>query len=227
MVSTNPLRQRHRAVLGNPATGIRAVLFDFGGVLSRSPFEAFASYEVEAGLPEGFLRGLNATDHHDNAWARLERGERSLEEFATEFEREALEAGHRVDAAHVLGLLGGELRPAMIEVVRRCRETYLVGLATNNFAALDRERTSPVVAEVLGLFDEVVESSRIGLRKPELGFFHACCTRLAIEPSEAVFIDDLGVNLKPARQLGMTTIKFVSEDQAIAELEDVLKLQLR
>jgi putative hydrolase of the HAD superfamily len=223
--------QRDRSGLGNPDSGVRAVLFDYGGVLSASPFEAFARYEREHGIPDGFLRELNATNHHDNAWARLERGEVSLERFGGLFGAEARAAGHTIAASDVLALLGGAPRPTMIEAVRRCRRRYLVGLATNNFVATgSRDGTAPRrdgLQSVLSLFDEVIESSTLGIRKPEPAFFHACCTRLAIEPHEAVFIDDLGVNLKPARELGMTTIKFVSEDQAIADLEAVLQLQLR
>ena len=219
---------RDRAALGNAETGIRAVLFDFGGVLSASPFKAFARYEDEEGLPAGFLRSLNATNHHTNAWARLERGEVSLEDFGALFEEEARAAGHAVAAADVLTLLGGAPRPVMIQAVRRCRDRYLVGLATNNFFRARPAQTAPAGLEsVLGLFDEVIESSTLGIRKPEPAFFEACCTRLGIQPHEAVFIDDLGVNLKPARQLGMTTIKFVTEDAAIADLEQALRLKLR
>jgi putative hydrolase of the HAD superfamily len=219
--------ERARAALGNPETGIRAVLFDFGGVLSGSPFEAFATYEVERGLPEGFLRGLNATDHHANAWARLERGEVTLEQFAALFEDEARLAGYEVDASAVLGLLGGAPRPAMIGAVERTRRRYLVALATNNFASVSPAVAGSGLGSVLSLFDEVIESSRLGIRKPEPAFFEACCASLDIKPHEAVFIDDLGVNLKPARQMGMTTIKFVTETQAIEELETALQMSLR
>jgi len=219
--------RRDRSALGNPETGIRAVLFDFGGVLSESPFEAFARYEAEQGLPEGFLRDLNATGHDANAWARLERGEISLDEFGALFESEAGAAGYSVDAAAVLGLLVVAPRPAMTTAVRRCRERYLVGLATNNFASFRPSVASSGFSAVLDLFDEVIESSRLGMRKPEPSFFTACCTQLGIEPREAVFIDDLGINLKPARQLGMTTIKFVTEEQALGELEAVLRMSLR
>ncbi|MGP0004693.1 MAG: HAD-IA family hydrolase [Acidimicrobiales bacterium] len=219
--------ERHRSVLGNPETGIRAVLFDYGGVLSESPFEAFARYEADNGLPEGFLRRVNAADHHANAWAQLERGEVSLDEFAALFESEARAAGYSVDAAAVLGLLGGAPRPAMIAAVRRTRERFLVGLATNNFLSARPSGGEAGVSAVLDLFDEVIESSRLGARKPEPAFFEACCRQLGIEPHEAVFIDDLGVNLKPARQLGMMTIKFVTEEQALGELEAELRMSLR
>lgn len=218
---------RDPAMLGNPDTGIRAVLFDFGGVLSESPFTAFGRYETENGLPEGFVRSLNATDHHANAWARLERGEVSLDQFAALFEDEARLAGHEVDADAVLSLLGGAPRPAMIHAVERTRRRYLVALATNNFVSARPPAVGNGLSPVLSLFDEVIESSRLGIRKPEPAFFEACCTRLGIEPQEAVFIDDLGVNLKPARQMGMTTIKFVTESQAIEELETTLQMSLR
>jgi putative hydrolase of the HAD superfamily len=232
MAATSTGQPRDRSQLGNAATGVRAVLFDFGGVLSTSPFEGFAAYERDHGLPTDFLRSLNARDHHGNAWARLERGELSFEDFSAEFEREARDAGYTVSGADVIALLSGKPRPAMIEAVRRCREQYLVGLATNNFGALPAADTAGTtagggVAGVLSLFDEVVESWRIGVRKPEVGFFEVCCERLGIRAHEAVFIDDLGVNLKPARLMGMTTIKFVSEEQAIGDLEAALRLTLR
>ncbi len=219
--------ERDRSALGNPETGIRAVLFDFGGVLSESPFTAFARYEAENGLPSGFLRAVNAADRDTNAWARLERGEVTLDEFCALFEGEARAAGHDVDAAGVLALLGGAPRPAMITAVRRARRRYLVALATNNYVSAPSGHDGGGVAGVLELFDEVIESYRLGMRKPEPAFFEYCCDRLGITPTEAVFIDDLGINLKPARRLGMTTIKFVTEEQALADLEAALHMSLR
>lgn len=207
---------------------MRAALFDFGGVILSSPFEAFARYERERGLPEGFLRGLNATNPDTNAWARLERSEVGLDEFCDLFEAEALAAGQQVSAREVIGLLSGELRPQMVEAVRRCSERLVTGLLTNNFVVsgdhVDREGE---MGGVLGLFDAVVESSRVGVRKPDPAFYRLACERLGIEPSEAVFLDDLGVNLKPARALGMTTIKVVDPDQAITDLEGVVGFPLR
>lgn len=223
------------SLAGSEETGIRAVLFDFGGVMSTSPFEAFARYEAETGLPAGFLRELNARNHHSNAWALLERGEATIPAFIDLFEAEARELGHQVSGASVLGLLGGDIRPGMVDAVRRCRDRYLTAVATNNFLVTETPPGAPDPASalsdrfaaVLGLFDEIVESSKIGVRKPEVGFYEACCARLGVAPAQAVFIDDLGVNLKPARQLGMTTIKFASEDQALTELEAVLGIALR
>ncbi len=209
-----------------PDGTIRAVLFDFGGVLTTSPFDAFSRYEAEHGLPDGFIRSLNATDHHENAWARLERSEITLGRFIELFEAEAEAAGQRLDGAAVISLLRGEIRPAMVRAVERCKERYLLGLLTNNFLLEEAGRGDGPVAEVLGLFDAVVESSRVGVRKPERRFFEIACEALGIEPHEAVFLDDLGVNLKPARAMGMRTIKVAGESEALAELEAVLGIPL-
>jgi putative hydrolase of the HAD superfamily len=208
---------------------IRAALFDFGGVILSSPFDAFASYEREAGLPEGLIRGLNATNPDTNAWAQLERSEVSIEEFCKLFEAEASEAGHVVDATRIIGLLSGEIRPEMVEAVRRCKEQGLVtACLTNNFVVseghVDRETE---MASVMALFDAVIESSKVGVRKPDPRFYELACEQLGIEPSEAVFLDDLGINLKPAKAMGMTTIKVLSPEQALADLEAVLGFPLR
>jgi putative hydrolase of the HAD superfamily len=203
---------------------IRAVLFDFGGVILSSPFEAFTRYEERHGLPAGFVRSVNATDPDDNAWARLERSELDLDGFAVAFERESAALGHRVSGWDVLGLLAGELRPEMVDVVERCAARYATGLLTNNVTGLD---VRPELAEVVACFDVVVESSAVGVRKPEPAFYELACDLLAIEPHEAVFLDDLGVNLKPARAMGMATIKVHDPAQAIAELEAILGHPLR
>ena len=203
---------------------IDAVLFDFGGVLSTSPFDAFARYERERGLPHGFLRRVNATDPDANAWARLERAELALDAFDEAFATESAALGHRVPGADVLGLLAGDIRPEMIEAVRRCGEHLKTGLLTNNVLGT---MADPRVAELLALFDAVVESSVVGVRKPEPAFYELACDLLGIEPAAAVFLDDLGINLKPARQLGMTTIKVVDPAAALDELEAVVGFPLR
>ncbi|HEX6569228.1 MAG TPA: HAD-IA family hydrolase [Acidimicrobiales bacterium] len=212
---------------------VRAVIFDFGGVILTSPFEAFARFESDNGLPAGFLRRLNATDGDTNAWARLERSEVDLAGFAELFEAEALAAGHAVDGRQVLALLGGELRPPMVEALRRCHDRLKTALLTNNFVAggpagpgPEGGRAGPM-GEVLDHFDVIVESSRVGLRKPDPAIYRLVCDALGVEPAEAVFLDDLGVNLKPARALGMTTIKVTDPGDAIAELESVVGFPLR
>jgi putative hydrolase of the HAD superfamily len=206
---------------------IRAALFDFGGVILSSPFDAFASYEAANGLPPGFLRQVNATDPDTNAWAQLERGAVTLDQFGVLFAAEAAALGHEVDPSAVLRLLAGEVRPAMVEAVRRCADRMITGLLTNNFVAADgRGNRDDELGEVLGLFDAIIESSRVGVRKPDPLFYEIACTTLDIAPTEAVFLDDLGVNLKPARAMGMLTIKVTDPDVAIVELEEVLGFRL-
>lgn len=207
-------------------TDVKAVLWDFGGVLTTSPFDAFARYEAARGLEPGFIRRLNATNPDTNAWARFERSEVGVDEFATLFQAEAAAAGATVDAAAVMAMLRGELRPAMVEAVRRCHERLRTGLLTNNFVAPD-EASAPLYGEVLHLFDAVVESSKVGYRKPDPRFYEMACEELGIEPAEAVFLDDLGVNLKPARAMGMRTIKVVDPAAALSELEAVVGFPLR
>lgn len=199
---------------------IRAVLFDFGGVITTSPFEAFARFEKEQGLPPGTIRSLNATNPHENAWARLERNEVTLDEFCEVYEREARDAGFALDARQVLALLVGDVRPEMVTALRRCREHLSTACLTNNFV-LDRE-VRPDIAEVLAMFDVVLESSRMGVRKPERRFYELACAELEIRPDQAVFLDDLGINLKPAREMGMTTIKVDSASAALHTLADVV-----
>jgi len=207
---------------------VAAVLFDFGGVILSSPFEAFARYEVDNGLPDGFLRRLNTANPDDNAWARLERGQVDLAGFCELFEGEALAAGHSVRGAAVLELLSGDLRPEMAEAVRRCSERLKTALLTNNFVGFGPASGAPRPhAEVLGYFDVIVESSKAGVRKPDPRFYELACEELAIEPTEAVFLDDLGINLKPARAMGMRTIKVIDPADAITELEDIVGFPLR
>jgi putative hydrolase of the HAD superfamily len=209
-------------------TEITAALFDFGGVILTSPFEAFARYERDQGLPDGFIRRLNATNSDDNAWAKLERSEVTLAGFCELFEAEAKAAGHELVGQDVIGLLSGDLRPEMVEAVRRCSQRLVTGLLTNNFVVgdghVDREGA---MGDVLSLFDGIIESSRVGVRKPDPAFYELACEHLGIEPTEAVFLDDLGINLKPARALGMTTIKVVDPTAAITELETVVGFPLR
>ena len=206
------------------AVPITAALFDFGGVILSSPFDAFARYEADHGLPPGFLRSVNATDPDTNAWARLERSELDVDGFAAAFEEESAALGHRVPGWDVLGLLVGDVRPEMVEAVRRCGERLKTGLLTNNVTGLD---ANPRVAEIVALFDTVVESSVVGVRKPDPAFYEIACERLAIEPGDAVFLDDLGINLKPARAMGMTTIKVGDPAVALAELEALVGFPLR
>jgi putative hydrolase of the HAD superfamily len=201
---------------------IRAVLWDFGGVITTSPFESFARYEREHGLPTDFIRGLNAANHHSNAWAKMERAQVSLDEFCDLYEAEAVAAGHPIDARAVLACLAGDVRPQMVAALRTIKARGLKqGCLTNNFNAMSGENP------ILALFDVIVESSRVGVRKPEPRFYEIACELLDISPDEAVMLDDLGVNLKPAREMGMSTIKVVDPDEALRELEAIVGFPLR
>ena len=209
---------------------VSAVVFDLGGVLTESPMTAFRAYEAEAGLPEGLIVGLNSTDPHTNAWARFERNELDVAGFSAAFEAEAAAAGHRVDASRVLGALRGALRPEMVEAVRRLRAAGLpLGMVSNNVAPMER---TGALGEVLELFDAVVESSVEGVRKPEPEIYELTVARLSeavgrsLTPSDCGYLDDLGINLKPARALGMHTIKVVDPAAALAELSALVGFSL-
>lgn len=211
----------------------RAVLWDFGGVILTSPFEAFRTYEQEAGLPEDFIRRLNARNPDTNAWAKMERSEVPLQDFVTLFEAEALEQGHKIDGWRVLRSISGDIRPQMVEALRRCKAAFRVACITNNMKHGDgpgMARTpdkAKAVAEVMTLFEHVFESSRLGWRKPDPRIYRHACDQLGVEPEHCIYLDDLGINLKPARAMGMRTIKVGDPDAAIAELEAMVGIPLK
>jgi putative hydrolase of the HAD superfamily len=214
--------------MSDEARAIRAVLWDFGGVITTSPFEAFARYEREHELPPDFIRGLNADNHHENAWAKFERSQVPFDEFCELYEAEASTAGHTIDARAVIACLSGDVRPEMTQALRIIKEHGLLqACLTNNFFRFDDAPTTVARSPILDLFDVVVESSVIGVRKPEPEFYRIACSSLGIEPPEAVMLDDLGVNLKPAREMGMRTIKVLDAKEALDELSQILGFTVR
>lgn len=210
----------------------QAVIWDFGGVLTSSPFEAFARYERERGLPPDFIRSVNALNPHTNAWALFEQAQMTAEVFDAAFRRESLHLGHGVAGRDVLALLSGDLRAGAIAALRNVSEFYKVGCITNNVpmgqssGMADTPQKAHAVDEVMALFDHVLESSKIGIRKPDPRIYQLMCEALAVEPSACLYLDDLGINLKPARDLGMTTLKVVSEAQLLGDLGALLRLDL-
>jgi len=209
---------------------IEAVIWDFGGVFTTSPFEAFTRFETERGLPAGIIRRTNASNHLENAWAKFERSEVDIETFDQLFAVESLALGAEVRGKDVLPLLAGDLRPDMVEAFKTIAAKFKTGCITNNLPANaigSLGGRSIYVAEVMALFDHVIESAKIGLRKPDLRIYQMMVEALHVDPKRCVYLDDLGVNLKPAREMGMTTIKVVNAPQAIAELEKATGLVLR
>jgi putative hydrolase of the HAD superfamily len=213
-------------------TGARvtAVVLDLGGVLTESPMAAFAAYEAEAGLPDGLVRRLNSTDPDTNAWARYERRELDEAGFRSAFQAEAAAAGFTVDAGRVLAALHGDLRPVRVTAVERLKDAGLpLGLLSNNVAPMERTGR---LGELLALFDTVVESSVEGVRKPEPAIYELALRRLSeavgreVRPADCAYLDDLGINLKPARALGMHTIKVVDPIAALTELSALTGLDL-
>ncbi|MFB6417889.1 MULTISPECIES: HAD-IA family hydrolase [Bradyrhizobium] len=208
---------------------IQAVIFDFGGVLTSSPFEAFARFEAERGLPTDIIRRTNAANHLENAWAKFERAEVDIDTFDHLFAEESRALGAEVRGRDVVSLLQGDLRPEMVEALKRIKAKFKTGCITNNLPANaigSMTGRSLYIAEVMVLFDHVIESAKIGLRKPDPRIYEMMVETLKVDPSDCVYLDDLGVNLKPAREMGMTTIKVASGTQAIAELEQATGLKL-
>ncbi len=205
------------------------VIFDFGGVITSSPFEAFARFEAERGLPDGTIRGLNATNPDDNAWARFERAEILPTEFDVQFSREAQAVGHAISGNDVLALLSGEIRPAMVAMLDQLRaDGYITGCITNNVPSgkgagmAGTPEKAAAVAAIMARFDHVIESSKIGIRKPDPRIYQMMCDALGVQPAACIYLDDLGVNCKPAAALGMAAIKVVSEAQALEDLRVAL-----
>jgi putative hydrolase of the HAD superfamily len=216
---------------------IEAVIWDFGGVFTSSPFEAFARYEAERGIPVGTIRKINSTNHETNAWAKFEQSLVDMDGFDRLFLAEAAVLGHTIPGRDVLPLLSGDFRPDVIEALKRVKAAGLrTGCITNNMphnaAGGPKEGgtaagRSLYAREIMEQFDVVIESAKIGIRKPNPKIYAMMCEQLGVAPAACVFLDDLGGNLKPARAMGMTTIKVESGPQAIAELEAATGLTLK
>jgi len=202
---------------------VEAVIWDFGGVFTTSPFDAFNRYERERGLPHDIIRRINSVNPDSNAWARIERSEVDAEAFDRLFADEAKALGHDIRGAHVLALLSGDLRPRVVAAFKACKARFKVGCITNNAPTgkgagmSSSSEKAQQIADVFGLFDHVIESSKAGVRKPDPRIYLMMCDALGVKPEACVYLDDLGINLKPAREMGMTTIKVLSEEQLLED----------
>ena len=208
---------------------IRAVFWDFGGVITTSPFDSFNIYEESKNLPKDLIRTINSTNPDNNAWAKLERSEIDQEEFDSLFEVESQQFGHSVPGKQVLALLKGQIRPEMVKALREIKDKLIQGCLTNNIQSnedqeleTDNAAISGTHQEIMGLFDFVFESSKENVRKPDPKFYQLACKRGKVNPNEVIFLDDLGINLKPAKALGMKTIKVVRAEDALQDLQDLL-----
>ena len=212
---------------------IRAVFWDFGGVITTSPFDSFNIYEESKNLPKDLIRTINSTNPDNNAWAKLERSEIDQEEFDSLFEVESQQFGHSVPGKQVLALLKGQIRPEMVKALREIKDKLIQGCLTNNIQSTegqeletDNAAISGTHQEIMGLFDFVFESSKENVRKPDPRFYQLACKRGKVNPNEVIFLDDLGINLKPAKALGMKTIKVVRAEDALQDLQDLLDFSI-
>ncbi len=211
---------------------LEAILWDFGGVFTTSPFENFNLLEERCGAPKDFIRTINSVNPTTNAWAQFESNRVSLEEFDELFATESKLAGYEIRGKEVISLLSGDLRPKMVELLKLCKEQYKVACITNNVKAgrgpgmsSDDDKASKV-SKVMELFDDVIESSVEGIRKPNPEIYKLACQRISVEPDKCLFIDDLGINLKPAKELGMKTIKVLNEAQALKDICLITNIKL-
>jgi putative hydrolase of the HAD superfamily len=214
------------------ADDIEAVIWDFGGVLTTSPFEAFARFERERGLPADLIRRVNAANPDANAWALFERNEITPAAFDEMFAAECAALGHQVRGAEILSLLSGDVRTKVVDALKACKARWKVGCITNNVntgSGAGMARTTEKarqIAAIMALFDHLIESSKLGIRKPDPRIYALMCEALDVDPRRCIYLDDLGINLKPARAMGMATIKVESEAQALAELSALTGLSL-
>ena len=213
-----------------PRSDVEAVIWDFGGVFTSSPFEAFNRLEAALGAPKDHIRRVNATNHHDNAWALFERNEIDVARFDQLFLEESAALGFAIRGADVLPKLSGELRPRMVAALKACKQHFKVGCITNNVVSMhspgqnEVQQAAGAMGQVIPYFDAVIESSKAGVRKPDPKIYLMMCELLAVSPQACVYLDDLGINCKPAAQLGMQAIKVVDVDQTLAELAEATGL---
>jgi len=209
------------------------VIFDFGGVITASPFEAFNRLEEERGLPRDFVRQVNARDPDSNAWARFERAEIDAAAFDRAFAAEARALGHELEGEAVLAVLAGAVRPAMVSALDTLKSRgFAIGCITNNVpsgkgAGMARSDSAAAeIAAIMERFDHVLESSKVGVRKPDPAIYRMMCDALGVAPADCIYLDDLGINCKPAAMLGMHAIKVTSGEQALADLSAALEMPL-
>lgn len=205
----------------------KAVIWDFGGVITSSPFEAFNKFELDNNLPKDIIRTINSENPDDNAWAKFERNDIDINEFDTLFSKEADKKGFQISGKQVVKLLSGDIRKPMVDFLLSLKENYKLGCITNNIQNSKDDKVNHLnqASQVMKIFDHIIESSKVGLRKPDPKIYYMSCDALGVKPEECIYLDDLGINLKPARKIGMTTIKVIDPNEAINEVKKYLQIK--
>ena len=201
----------------------KAIIWDFGGVITSSPFDAFNEFEEVNGLPKDIIRTINSENPDMNAWAQFESNSITIDQFDDLFLKEAKAKGFDIKGRDIIKLLKGSIRENMVSFLRELKSDFKLGCITNNVKPSSEENTDNETKEAMSIFDHVIESSIVGIRKPNPEIYMMSCDALNVSPDQCIYLDDLGINLKPARELGMTTIKVIQPDDAIQEVRNLLK----
>ena len=201
----------------------KAIIWDFGGVITSSPFDAFNEFEEVNGLPKDIIRTINSENPDMNAWAQFESNSITIDQFDDLFLKEAKAKGFDIKGRDIIKLLKGSIRENMVSFLRELKSDFKLGCITNNVKPSSEENTDIETKEAMSIFDHVIESSIAGIRKPNPEIYMMSCDALNVSPDQCIYLDDLGINLKPARELGMTTIKVIQPEDAIQEVRNLLK----
>ena len=201
----------------------KAIIWDFGGVITSSPFDAFNEFEEVNGLPKNIIRTINSENPDMNAWAQFESNSVTINQFDDLFLKEAKAKGFDIKGRDIIKLLKGSIRENMVSFLRELKADFKLGCITNNVKPSSEENTDNETKEAMSIFDHVIESSIVGIRKPNPEIYMMSCDALNVSPDQCIYLDDLGINLKPARELGMTTIKVIQPEDAIQEVRNLLK----
>ena len=201
----------------------KAIIWDFGGVITSSPFDAFNEFEEVNGLPKDIIRTINSENPDINAWAQFESNSITINQFDDLFLKEAKAKGFDIKGRDIIKLLKGSIRENMVSFLRELKSDFKLGCITNNVKPSSEENTDNETKEAMSIFDHVIESSIVGIRKPNPEIYMMSCDALNVSPDQCIYLDDLGINLKPARELGMTTIKVIQPEDAIQEVRNLLK----
>ena len=200
---------------------IKFVLWDIGGVLTESPFKKFEIYEKSLSLPSGSIIKINSSNPYENAWAKLEKGLISTEEFSILFKEEAKSIGiTNINIPKLLNCLKLKINTEMVALLKLLSKNYENICLTNNF----KDVINVELKTIYDNFTYIFESSKLNMRKPEKKIYKYVLNELNIQANQILYIDDLGINLKPAREIGFLTYKFVDNKSTFKYVKNILRL---